>query len=308
MGSASDSSTNILVTGATGFLGSHLVPKLLDKGYPVTILKRSFSDTSRMEAVMARIKYYDIDKAGLEEVFEKNKTDVIIHLATDYGKKGASSAAEVIKSNINFPAELLELGIRYGCKVFINAHTSTNSEYTLYSASKNAFVEIARFFSANHQIRFVNMVIEYMYGEGDDNTKFIPFAIENILNNKILRATGGKQRRDLIYVGDVVNAYLNLLDKLGAIKEDFTEFNIGTGKATSLKECLNIVEKITGQDARAEWGALPYRRKEIFYSLADISRAQDFLNWNPEISLEEGLSRTINWRKKAVCQCGESGR
>lgn len=288
---------NILVTGATGFLGSHLLPELIKLNYTVIILKRSFSNIARIENIISEIKSYDIDKTKIEDVFQKNKIDVIIHLATDYGKKDDNNISQMVKSNIYFPAHLLSVGTRYGTSFFINTHTSTRSEYALYSATKNAFMEISKFFVANYRIRFINMVIEYMYGEKDDSTKFIPFAIEGILNNREIDATNGEQKRDLIYVKDVVNAYLKVLDKRQELKEKFIEFNIGTGKVISLRDCISKVEKLSGENANIKWGALPYKNNEVFYSQADISRAKELLGWEPEVLLEEGLSTTISWYK-----------
>lgn len=222
---------NILLTGATGFLGSHLLPELIKKGHKVIILKRSFSDVWRVKDYFRQVKRYDIDKIDMERAFQENKIDVIIHLATDYGKKNNNNIMEMLEPNIRLPSRLLDLGVRYEVKAFINTDTSTNSLYTLYSATKKAFVEIAGFFAGNYEMKFINIVLEYMYGERDDNTKFIRFVIESILRGREIRATKGEQKRDFIYVKDIVHAYLKVLDKLGAFNKSFLEFNIGTGKA-----------------------------------------------------------------------------
>ncbi|MCD6398767.1 MAG: NAD-dependent epimerase/dehydratase family protein, partial [Candidatus Aenigmarchaeota archaeon] len=127
---------NILLTGASGFLGSHLLPKLVKKDYNVIILKRSFSNTWRIKNIIPQLKSYDIDKMDIEKIFRENKINVIIHLATDYGKKNSNDVSQILKSNVELPTKLLKLGTKYGSSFFVNAHTSTNSEYTLYSAMK----------------------------------------------------------------------------------------------------------------------------------------------------------------------------
>jgi len=288
---------NILLTGATGFLGSHLLPELIKDGYKVIILKRSFSDVWRIKSYFSQIKRYDIDQIDIEKVFQDNRIDIIIHLATDYGRKNYNNIIEMLESNIKLPSQLLNLGVEYGAKAFINTDTSTGSRYTLYSAMKKAFVEIAKFFSANYEIKFVNVILEYMYGERDDNTKFISFLIESVLKDKEIKATEGEQKRDFIYVKDVVGGYLAVLDNIVNFGENYIELNIGTGQSVSLKDFVKIVEKVAGKRANVQWGAVPYRKNEIFDSRADVSIAQKLLNWQPKTSLEEGLRNTINWYK-----------
>ena len=291
---------NVLLTGATGFLGGHLLPGLIKKGYKIIILKRSFSNIWRIEDYFLQVKSYDIDKIDIRSVFQANKIDVIIHLATDYGKKNNNNVMEMLEPNIRLPSKLLDLGVKYKIKAFINTDTSTNSLYSLYSATKKGFLEIAKFFAANYEIKFINMALEYMYGERDDNTKFIPFVIENILKGTEIRATKGEQKRDFIYVKDVVHVYLKVLNKLASFNKTFLKFNIGTGQSISLKVLINKIEKIAGKKANIKWGAIPYRKNEIFDSKADINLAKKLLSWQPETSLEEGLSNTVNWYKEQI--------
>ncbi|MBU2541473.1 MAG: NAD-dependent epimerase/dehydratase family protein [Candidatus Omnitrophica bacterium] len=288
---------NILVTGATGFLGSHLLPELLEKENNIIVLKRSFSDTWRIKDILSSLKEYEIDKIDLERVFQDNSIDVIIHLATDYGKKNNNNIIEIMNANVVLPSRLLELGTRHKVKAFINADTSINSLYSLYSASKKSFLEIAKSFSANYEIKFINIVLEYMYGERDDDTKFIPFVIESILNGSEINATGGEQKRDFIYVKDIVKAYLKVLGNMRNFKEKFIEFSIGTGQSISLREFISLIEKAADRGANINWGVIPYKKNEIFDSKADIRTSKRLLDWQPSVSWKDGLRNVINWYK-----------
>lgn len=291
---------NILLTGANGFLGAHLLTRLVMENYNVIVLKRTSSDLWRINDLMSKIKSYDLDKVGIQGVFKKNEIDVVFHLATDYGKKNNNNVSTIVETNICFATKLLNAAVSNKVKFFVNTHTSTDSNYTLYSATKNAFVEIAKFFSANHTIHFINLTLEYMYGEKDDDIKFIPFIIGSILNGKEIKASPGKQKRDFIYVADVVNAYLKVLKNLESLKEKFLEFNIGTGESISFRDFVRRIEQIIGVKANIKWGALPYRSNEIFDVKADIKLAAALLKWKPGISLEDGLSNTINWYKGLI--------
>ena len=288
----------IILTGATGFLGSHLLNNINRKKYNVIILKRSFSDIWRIKDVISQIKSYDIDKVDIERVFNENKIGGIIHLATDYGRKNNNDIIQMSKVNIELPAQLLDLCTKYGIRFFINSHTSTNNKYSLYSATKSAFTEIARYFIANYQVKFINMRLEYMYGEKDDYSKFVPFAIKSILEGKEIRATKGEQRRDFIYVQDVVDVYLKVLDRLENIGDEMIEFEIGTGESVSLKDFLGKIEEKIGKKANIKWGEIPYRKNEIFDSKADIKKAKKYLGWSPKYDISNGLKKTIDWYKK----------
>jgi len=290
----------ILITGATGFLGSHLLPALIEKGYDIIVLKRSFSNTWRIQNVISQIESYDIDKIDIKKIFDENEIGGIIHLATAYGKKSDNDIIEMFKANIELPAKLLDLGCKYGGIFFINTHTFWNSQYSLYSAMKNSFIEIAKYFSANFKVKFINMKLEHMYGEKDGYSKFIPFVINNILEGKEIRVTKGEQKRDFIYVNDVVDAYLKVLVSLENISDEIIEFEIGTGESISLKSFVSKTERIIGKRANIKWGAIPYNKNEIFDSKANIEKAKNILGWIPNYNVNSGLKRTISWYKKSM--------
>lgn len=290
----------ILLTGGTGFLGSHLLPKLVRKGYNIIVLKRSFSDTWRIGDLLSQIKTYDVDKVEIERIFSENDIQGVIHLATDYGKKNNYDVIQMSKANIELPTALLALGTDYGINFFVNTHTSMDNKYNLYSAMKSAFLEIARFFVANYQVRFINMRLEYIYGERDDFTKFIPRVIRSILECEEIRATMGKQKRDFIYVQDVIDAYLRVLDNLEHFSEEFIEFEIGTGRSASLRHFVSKIEEEIGRKANIQWGALPYRKNEAFDSKARLGTAKKYLGWYPKHDIHSGLKKTIDWYRGVV--------
>lgn len=287
----------ILITGATGFLGSHLLPTLIEKGYDVIILKRSFSNTWRIQNVLSQIKSYDIDKTDMKKIFDENEIGGIIHLATDYGKKKDNNIIQMFKANIELPAQLLNSCTKYRIKFFINTHTFANNKYSLYSATKSAFTEIARYFAANYQVKFINMRLEYMYGEKDDYTKFVPFTIKNILGGKEIKATKGEQKRDFIYVKDVVNAYIKVLSSLEKFIYEFIEFEIGTGNSISLRDFVSEIEEEVNKKANIKWGKISYSKNEIFDSKADTRKAKQYLGWFPKHDISSGLKKTIGWYK-----------
>ncbi len=208
----------------------------------------------------------------------------------------------MFKANIELPTKLLELGTKHEVNFFINTHTFGSSKYGLYSSMKNSFIEIAKYSTANFKVKFINMKLEAMYGEKDDCSKFIPFVIKSILQDSEIKATEGVQKRDFIYVKDVVDAYLKVLDNLGNLNKNFIEFEIGTGNSISLRDLLSKIEEAINKKANIniKWGAISYKKNEIFDSKANIEKAKNILGWYPNYDLNSGLKKTIKWYSKAV--------
>lgn len=291
----------VLLTGATGFLGSHLLKGLLEETYRVVILKRTFSDTWRIEHVLDKIRTYSIDKVPLEEVFKENKIDAVINAATTYGKKG-NGLASIIESNLLLPVKLLELSISYNIPTFINTDSFFNTadlnykHLAPYSLSKKQLVEWLK--TVSDKIHIVNMKLEHLYGPGDTNNKFVTWLAKECIENKPeLNLTKGEQKRDFIYVSDAANAFLAALKEKGSLP-DYAEFGVGTGEGTSIREFAikvkETVSAVSGKEVGTSlnFGALPYTEGEIMESKADNAALKQ-LGWNCSVGLNEGLKNTI---------------
>lgn len=124
----------ILLTGATGFLGSHILNRLLQADYKVVILKRSFSDTWRINSVLSKVKFYDLDKTPIETAFKEQKIDVVIHTATNYGRSN-QLVSSIVDTNLMFSLKLLETA------AFFNTDTLLYKYLNHYSLSKKQFIE-----------------------------------------------------------------------------------------------------------------------------------------------------------------------
>jgi len=292
----------ILLTGATGFLGSHLLEALLVNGYDVVILKRSFSDTWRINHLLERIKFYDTDKVPLEKPFKENKIKTVIHTATNYGRKGEKTT-EIIETNLVFPMRLLEIAVLFNTDTFINTDTLQYKYLNTYTLSKKQLVEWIKIFRPKIQI--VNLKIEHMYGPKDDKSKFVTWLISELVNNSDeIKLTEGEQKRDFVYIDDVVNAYIKILENKGKFS-GFIEFDVGTGKQVRIKDFViktkQLVSSILGIEVRTNlnFGAIPYREGELMEIEEDIKPLLD-LGWKPEVELEEGIRNTVKWELEKI--------
>ena len=288
----------ILVTGATGFLGSHLVTALLKQGHQVIVLKRSFSDTRRLKEVLSSVAVYDLDRSPLSDPFrDHGKLDAVLHTATCYGRGGESSS-ELCEANLAFPLRLLEAACSHGTARFINTDTSLERGINAYALSKKQFSEWGKLAADGGRIRFVNVVLEHFYGPGDDESKFVTHVIKSCRRGvPELRLTKGEQERDFIYIDDVVSAYLLLMEEGEGAQPACAEYPLGSGRTVSIRALVEMISRLTGSKTRLDFGALPYRQNEAMRSVADVS-ALTRLGWKAATDLAAGLARTVAYQEQ----------
>ncbi len=285
---------SVLLTGATGFLGSHLLKALLEGGYDVTIFKRSSSDVWRISSLLAHVRSFDVDKVAIKKAFENQRIDAVIHTACHYGRDN-DPVSEVVESNLMFGLKLLEVAVRFNTDTFFNTDTLLQKHLNNYTLSKKQFVEWLRQQSNNIQV--VNLKLEHMYGPMDDATKFVPWVIGQFERQvDEIKFTKGEQLRDFIYIDDVVSAYLTAMRKSSQL-ENFNEFDIGTGKLVSVRsfvESLKIAyEKQYGScKTKLNFGALSYRIGEMMRVEVDNSKITK-LGWSANTSLADGIEKII---------------
>lgn len=289
---------NILVTGATGYLGSHLATAFAKAGNSVTIVKRSSSKLERLTDILSNITVYDVEKWGVEAAFSDHKFDAIVHTATCYGRDG-EKVEDIFATNTLWPMHLLAAAAGAGVGLFLNTDTSLDRYLNPYAMSKKQFSEWGAFFARQEKIRFVNVALEHFYGPGDDESKFVSSIIRKCLRNEgEIKLTSGEQRRDFVYISDVICAYELLLYKPSSCGTYYSEYEVGSGTSITIKDLVNLIKDTTGSSVKLNFGAIPLRKNEVMESSADIG-ALVSLGWKPEVSLINGL-RTVIQSEKAL--------
>lgn len=285
----------IVLSGATGFLGSHLTKALVHAGYQVTILKRTGSDLSRLSDLLSELRQVNVDREPIDTAFEDQHIFGVIHTACNYGRQG-ESYSRVIDTNLGFASRLLESAIRFNTDTFVNTDTSLRKYLNGYALSKRQFVEWLQMQS--HAIKIVNLRLEHMYGPGDDQTKFVPWLLERLIRNvDHVDLTPGEQLRDFVHVHDVVRAYLHLLEN--APSTGFHSYDVGAGDMMPLRDFVILAKRKVSEIAQVEcttdlrFGALSYRKNEMMKPDFDLTHIHQSA-WKAHTGLTDGLESLIS--------------
>jgi nucleoside-diphosphate-sugar epimerase len=283
----------ILLTGATGFLGSHILKRLMAEGKDVVILIRETSNLRNIKNLKGFSTFILNEQlTNFKELFEFYKIDTIIHVATEYGRDVPYSS--VLLSNVYFPIKLLEEGEKFNLKLFINtdSYFSKFKKYSYlsgYNLSKMIFKE---YLLTRTKFQVINMQLEHAYGENDSENKFTTTVINKLRNNEnSIKLSEGNQKRDFIYIEDVVNAFFIVLSK-SKLLDQYSEFEVGTGVSISIMEFVNLAHQIIGSKSELLFGALPNRLNEIQDSKANNSSLIN-LGWQVNVPIEIGIKNML---------------
>lgn len=285
---------NILITGGSGFLGSNLIKKLLKrKNLKIFILVRKETNFLRLNSIKNKITHINLNK-NLESFFYKYKFHTIIHCATDYGRGAKKSKLDIINANLILPLTLIELAIKFKVKTFINTDTFLPKDMSEYSLSKDHFYQWFKYYSK--KITCINIKLEHFFGPGDNKTKFVIFIILKLIQKtKYINLTKGEQKRDFIYIDDVIEALEKIILFSNKKKKGFYKFEIGTGKSISIKKIVLLIKKLTkNKITKLNFGKKPYRKNEFMNAKVNIELLKS-INWKPKTTLMDGISKTIKY-------------
>lgn len=241
--------------------------------------------------------FYDIDKNELDEIFQNGKIEIIIHAATEYGRNN-ESIHDILQANVILPVRLIESGIKYGVRSFLNTDSYFNKENYRYSNLPNYSLSkrslMTWLMQLSSKIQIINASLEHVYGPEDSGSKFVEMLFRKIAIEKVdrLGLTHGHQRRDFIHVDDVVEAYVYLIEYAHNHSFSFQNFEIGSGECMEIRELALKIKSASRSNTALGFGDIPYRSDEIMQSKADIKQMTE-LGWRHQISVDVSVSKIL---------------
>jgi len=305
----------LLITGAGGFIGSFLTKTLINYDCEINILIRNSTNKWRIVDILDNVNvfYVDLDDyEKLKKIIKQISPDVVFHLAVYGIYRGQNDFVKIIQTNFLNTVNFLQILNDLPIELFVNMGTCSEygtyekkisenfllKPFDFYGASKAAISIFCETFYRKYGFPVVNLRIFPPYGYFDEKHRFIPWVILNCLKNDEVTTTFGEQKRDYIFIEDVIDGILSCVNHKDRILGE--TFNIGTGKEYSLKELAYMIKKLTKSNSSLNFGALPYRENEMFHCCADISKIKKKIKWKPKYTIEEGLKKTVLWFKENI--------
>jgi UDP-glucose 4-epimerase len=305
--------TRALVTGGAGFIGSHLVDRLVEEGREVRVVDNLVSGRQRLkflEAAGVEVDRIDIRDAGAAEAILGFRPDEVYHLAAQMDVR-RSVADPIYDAGVNVLGTLRVLGAaaEVGARVvtassggciygeadparFPLDESTPRKPDSPYGITKSVMDDYLRFYRDAAELQFVNLALGNVYGPRQDPAGeagvVAIFGLRLVRGEPCFIFGDGNQTRDFVFVGDVVEAFLG-----AAAKGEGETFNIGSGQETSVNELYAALAKICGVDAAPEYK--PPRPGELNRSCLSSAKAVDQLGWSPRKDLEPGLAETIDF-------------
>ena len=296
----------VFLTGATGFIGSHIARLLVREGCEVHALIRDNSDLWRIDDILPQLHPVRCDLLsldGLDAHIARIRPDLCLHLAW-YAVPGKYLAAEENLAMLTASLHLASCLQKNGCRRFIGAGTcfeydtsagclseeSPTRPGSLYAASKLALQTVLQQYAGVTGMEVAWVRLFYQYGPFEDERRLVPSVIASLLRSQEARITKGEQIRDYLHVEDVASAIW------AVARSGLTgPVNIGSGQPVATRDIVARLGAILGRPELIMSGALPYNESDPMFICANNHRLKENTGWAPRYTLEQGLRQTVDW-------------
>lgn len=299
---------NVLLTGASGFLGSSILKKLITNQFNVLVISRSNSDGFRLHGIINDFTKLISDTFYSKDLVQKINEVFPAYTMINSSWKGVDSGARnsiwQIKDNFDINFSLLNLAKDTSCQHFITLGSS--AEYgalnkkifeddhekpsTIYGKAKLLVNIASEAFLNDANIKYTNLRVFNIYGPYDNENRFISYVIKSLLEHKSPNVTSCRQRLDYLYSEDFSEAVLQVVKhKPEGI------FNLGSGGTIELKQLIDIICSKINNNTKPNIGAVSFREDRVMHSQANIEKLKSVIKWEPTVSIDEGITLTIDY-------------
>lgn len=288
----------VLVTGITGFLGRNLAESLVSRGYSVFGMGRTLEVLETVPGQSGVLTYDgDVDKLALQ--LRKIRPEAIVNLAAVYLPNDCLAGVdELIRANVILPAQLLEACSQHGLKIFLSVGTylenhenSVDNPRNLYAVSKAAAYSFTRYYAKKYNLWARSLVLFDTYGPFDNRNKLVPALVQSASTGRPLNMSEGSQLIDLVYIDDVVDAFVSSLEAVRYQAPGICpRFGVGTGQACSVRDVVKQFEDAFGLKLNVVFGALGPHRPTSQTIWTGLPRLPD---WQAKVNLREGFAKIL---------------
>lgn len=296
---------SVLITGATGFIGSALIRRLLElQSRPLGLYHQKPPTLSHPALNWAQCELDSGEQ--LAAVFAAHAPQIVFHLAGTRGGRGTEHARlqTTIETNLRLTHTLLEASHKHGVQAFVQAGSS--EEYGLvpapffenhgvhpesaYGVSKLSATLLTQQYARACSFNACSARIFMAYGPGQGLDFFLPQLFQAWSSGSVLAMSPGEQTRDFVWIEDCIEALL----RLGAHTQlEGTVVNVCTGTETSLRDVIELLHRLSGKAAQVQLGALPYRSREMMRNVGDTTWLRELTGFVPQTTLQEGMTRVL---------------
>ncbi|MDO8568838.1 MAG: SDR family NAD(P)-dependent oxidoreductase [Dehalococcoidales bacterium] len=305
--------TRVLVTGISGFIGSHLARALVKRGVEVHGMVRPGSSLWRIKDIEGRIQLHSADltdSKAVSHVVSGVKPQKLFHLAACVDvSRSLAVMEEMVRVNVQGTLTLVNAAAEAGFDCFINSGTCEEygdnpvpfredqlpNPVSPYSAAKVASTVFCQMLHKTKGLPIITLRPFLTYGPDQENDMLIPWLIKSAARGETLKMTEGKQTREFNYVEDIVDGFIRASVCPGAVGE---VINIGNGREYAIREVAEMVLRLMKSRSQPEFGALSYRPGETMHFYCDNTKAREILGWQAKVGLDDGLKKTIDWFQK----------
>lgn len=294
----------VLVTGATGFIGGHLAARLADDGRPVHLVVRSTSRRPLDHGLETRqnvhVHVLPSETADVLQLVRSIAPETTFHVASKFvAAHAVEDIVPLVSSNVLFPTVLAEALSQVVDAVLVDVGTSwqhfeSGDAYrpvSLYAATKQACQDVLAYYADATPLRAVTLKLYDTYGPEDHRGKLLSAIAASASGGPALQLSPGEQELDLLHVDDVVDAMIHAEGLLrGGQLEGYQRFAVKSGSPVTIRELVETFECATGTPPAVEFGARPYRPREVMTVWPATSSLP---GWTPRIALDDGLASTF---------------